>query len=496
MPVSKFSTFRTDGQPNTPRIGANTFVPFYSVLFYYGNDEDFINTSSGTLGQDYYRKYSEIYYPSATYYYPDGTIDMLRSNPIICCVNADANWIDTTGLCVAPSTSLPNTAATLFSINTHNPTTILNKTRSYTSLAIAPGDVQTSIVSATFIEQRGDHEHRHSTNNIAAGLRSIVYGQLNRFTFNYDGINAIAVDPILRDPQLTVSKPGINDTRLRFFPKDVIVFGNNLPSEYYTRQDTGHISSANGEILPLIAKGENIGVLGTEDTISFTLSSNAAPSHNHNTFPSTKRRKSNRSNQVAFRLVEAGVHTHKTTYSANVALRSKILKAWITKSNETPIANGVIIAYSIGYNTLYPGPDSNSQTLPVNWHFCDGNNGTPDLRGYYIYANFNESNTYHNVVYNSSNTLLITSIDMEANGIHSHQGPLTGQEIGTGTPTDIGSHGTEASLNHVHAVSDDVFFKYSPTDTANVVNIKVGQSYSYTPPSVGLAFIMYNNTII
>jgi hypothetical protein len=495
MPVSKFSTFRTDGQPNAPRIGANTFVPFYAVLFWYGNDEEFINTSSGTLGRDYYRKYSEIYYPSATYYYPDGNIDMLRSNPIICCVNADANWADTTGLCVVPSTSLPNTAATLFSINTHNPTT-LNRTRVYNTLAIASGDVQTSIVSATFIEQRGDHAHRHSTNNIADGLRSIVYGQPDRNTGDYTGINAIVVDPILRDPQLTVSTPGINDTRLRFFPKDIIVFGNNLPSEYYTREDIGHISSATGEILPIMAKGENVGVLGIENTLSFTLSSNAAPSHNHNTFPSTRRRKSNRTNQIAFRPVEAGVHTHKTTYSANVALRSKILKAWITKSDQTPISNGVIIAYSIGYNTLYPGPDSNSQTLPVNWHFCDGNNGTPDLRGYYIYANFNASNTYHNVVYNSSNTLLITSIDMEANGIHSHVGPETGQEVALGTPTDIGSHTSELSLNHTHDVSDDTSFKTLPTDTANVVNIKVGQSYSYTPPTVGLAFIMYNNTII
>lgn len=485
---------KTDGQSYAPQLGSNTYVPFYSVLFYYGNDVDFNETPSGTLDFDYYRKYREIYYPSALFYRPDGSFDRLRSNPLIACVNADSNWKTTTGLCNSPVTSLPNTGATLFDTNTHNPASLL-RTTVYKSLGFATGDTLGGVTAGTYIEQKGDHTHTHSTNNIANGLRNIAFGELNDSS-TFQGIDAIAVDPIIRDPRLTTTSPGYNDTKLRFFPKNVIVFGNNLPSPYYTRNDSTHTSTANGKILPILAKDSDVGVLGISNTLTFTISSNSAPSHNHNTIPVVNRRKSNRTNQTAYRLLEAGVHNHRTTYIANVALRSKILKAWITADDQTPIANGVIIGYSIGTNTLYDGPESNSSTLPVNWHFCDGNNGTPDLRGYYIYANFNTSNNAHNVVYNNSNTMLITSIDIEANGNHSHLGPLTGIEISTGTATDIGSHTLEESLNHTHTVSTEDEFKYSSTDSANVTNIKVGQSYSYTPPTVGLAFIMYNNTII
>ena len=171
------------------------------------------------------------------------------------------------------------------------------------------------------------------------------------------------------------------------------------------------------------------------------------------------------------------------------------MKAWVTTSDDTPIANGVIIGYSIGRNTLYPGTYSNSQVLPVNWHFCDGNNGTPDLRGYFIYANFDASNTCHNTVLYSSNTMTIGSISMAANGNHSHLGPLTGTESSTGTAVDLGSHSYESSLDHVHTVSTADSFKYATTDTSNTTNIKVGQSFTYVPPRVQLAFIMYNENI-
>jgi len=185
------------------------------------------------------------------------------------------------------------------------------------------------------------------------------------------------------------------------------------------------------------------------NTLSFSLLSNTVLSHNHESVPVINRSRSNKTNQKGYRILDAGIHNHKITYTANVALRSKILKAWITTQDETLIANGVIIAYSIGPSTLYPGVYSNSAGLPVNWHFCDGTKGTPDLRGYFIYANFDTSNTYHDVVYNSSNTMTISDITMEANGNHSHLGPLT-----------------------------------------------VSQSYEYKPPRVDLAFIMYNENIV
>ena len=495
MPVSGISRLRTDGQINAPK-GKFPYVPFYSVLFWYGKDADFAGTYSGTLNLDYYRQYSDIYYPSAVFYNIDGTFNQLQSNPMIACVSLDANWQTTTGSCVVPTISMPNTATTLFDSFTHGLST-LSRSNVYPVLSIAPGDTPNS--TETYIDQTGDNIHAHDVVKLADAFRNLSYGELNADGV-YDGINAIAVDPILRDPTLSTNIPGYNDTKLNYLPKNIIVFANTITganAAYYTQDDSGHLSSANGKILPLIAKDSNDGVLGLSNSLILTISSNTVVNHNHNSYPATSRKRSSKIGQKAYNLIPAGSHSHQITYTANVALRSKILRAWITTSDQTPIANGVIIGYSINRITAgFDGTGSNSHNIPLYWHFCDGTDGTPDLRGYYIYANFDSSNTYHDRVYNSSNTMVISSIVMEANGNHSHLGPLSGAITGTGTPVDIGAHSFEAVLDHTHSISTLDEFKYNPTDSANVVNVKASQSYSYTPPTVNFAFIMYNENVI
>ena len=495
MPVSGISRLRTDGQINAPK-GKFPYVPFYSVLFWYGKDADFAGTYSGTLNLDYYRQYSDIYYPSAVFYNIDGTFNQLQSNPMIACVSLDANWQTTTGSCVVPTISMPNTATTLFDSFTHGLST-LSRSNVYPVLSIAPGDTPNS--TETYIDQTGDNIHAHDVVKLADAFRNLSYGELNADGV-YDGINAIAVDPILRDPTLSTNIPGYNDTKLNYLPKNIIVFANTITganAAYYTQDDSGHLSSANGKILPLIAKDSNDGVLGLSNSLILTISSNTVVNHNHNSYPATSRKRSSKIGQKAYNLIPAGSHSHQITYTANVALRSKILRAWITTSDQTPIANGVIIGYSINRITAgFDGTGSNSHNIPLYWHFCDGTDGTPDLRGYYIYANFDSSNTYHDRVYNSSNTMVISSIVMEANGNHSHLGPLSGAITGTGTPVDIGAHSFEAVLDHTHSISTLDEFKNNPTDSANVVNVKASQSYSYTPPTVNFAFIMYNENVI
>ena len=488
MPLSGISRLRTDGQINAPR-GKFPYVPFYSVLFWYG-------TYSGTLNLNYYRQYSEIYYPSAVFYNADGTFNQLQSNPMIACVALDANWQTTTGSCVVPTISMPNTATTLFESFTHGSTT-LSRSAIYPVLAASPADSLSTTL--TYIEQTGDNIHAHDVVELAQAFRNLNFGELNGEGV-YDGINAIAVDPILRDPTLSTNIPGYNDTKLNYLPKNIIVFANTITganAAYYTQDDSGHTSSANGKILPLIAKDSNDGVLGLSNSLIMSVSSNTVLPHNHNIYPAAAQKRSNKASQKAYNLIPAGSHSHKITYTANVALRSKILRAWITTSDQTPIANGVIIGYSINRETTgFDGTGSNSYNIPLYWHFCNGTDGTPDLRGYYIYANFDASNTYHDVVYNSSNTMVISSIVMEANGNHSHVGPLSGLLTNTGTPLDIGAHSFEDVLDHTHSISTLTEFKYSPTDTANVVNVQASNTYSYTPPTVNFAFIMYNENVI
>jgi hypothetical protein len=495
MPLSGISRLRTDGQINAPK-GNLPYVPFYSVLFWYGKDADFANTYSGTLNLNYYRQYSEIYYPSAVFYNTDGTFNQLQSNPMIACVSLDANWQTATGSCVVPTITMPNTATTLFESFTHGLST-LSRSAVYPVLAASPTD--TLSTTLTYIEQTGDNTHAHDVVKLADAFRNLNFGELNADGV-YDGINAIAVDPILRDPTLSTNIPGYNDTKLNYLPKNIIVFANTITganAAYYTQDDSGHTSSANGKILPLIAKDSEVGVLGISNSLIMSVSSNTVLPHNHNAYPATAQKKSNKASQKAYNLIPAGSHSHKITYTANVALRSKILRAWITTSDQTPIANGIIIGYSINRETArFDGTGSNSYNIPLYWHFCDGTDGTPDLRGYYIYANFDASNTYHDRVYNTSNTMVISSIVMEANGNHSHVGPLSGLVTDTGTPLDIGAHSFEDVLDHTHSISTLTEFKYSPTDTANVINVQASNTYSYTPPTVNFAFIMYNENVI
>lgn len=490
MPLS-FGNFRTDGNTNSP-AGRDPYIPLYSVLFYYGKTSDFANTSSGTLDVDYYRTYAEITKQAATFYNSDGTSSSLKSNPLISCVSLDNDWKNQTGLCIASSTNLPNTAATLFNPVTHDPSTMV-KTAIYNSFGLFSGERSSG---ETYIPQTSASTHAHAANNIAAALRSYSFGDPTVDLSSFTGINSIAVRPIIRDPKLTTTVTTYAEKKLNYLPKNVIVFGNNLPSNNYSQDDIGHTNKVNGQVLPLLAKVDDVGVLNIANTLSFTVSTNTAPNHNHNIFPLSTKPKSTKTNQTAYKVVDAGLHTHQVTYTSNVTIRSKILKSYITNKDVTPIANGVIIGFSIGKNTLYPDTYTNSQILPVNWHFCDGNNGTPDLRGYYIYANFDSSNNCHDTVYNSTNTITINSITMAANGNHSHIGPITGQTIANGTPTNIGSHSFEDSLNHVHTISTAVSFLANPTDTLNTLNITTGQSYTFAPPSTQIAFIMYNSAII
>jgi len=490
MPVSKVTFVRSDGQTNAPK--EEVHVPLYTVLFYYGKDNEF---TSGSLNVDYYRNYQEIYYPYITLYNSDGSPSKVKCDPLITSISSDASWNTNTGFCFAATTSLPNTGATLFNSQSHDPITLV-RTKVYNALGEERGK-PASKPPIYYNEQKGVFNHNHTANNIAFNLRSVQYGRYDDYAKQTAGINAIAVKPVLRDPQLVTDLNEVyNEKKLTYLPKNVIVFGNSLPTNNYTRSDLFHSNTATGQVLPLISKAENVGVLNIANTLTFTISSSTVLNHNHDGIVPVQRIKSARTNQIGYVVKEAGMHSHTVTYTSNVAVRSKILKAWVTTQDNTLIANGVILGYSIGLNTLYKGIYSNSHVLPVNWHFCDGNNGTPDLRGYFIYANFDQSNTYHDVVYNSANTITIDNISMSANGKHSHLGPLTGVETGTGSPVDIGSHSYEDALDHIHDISTSSTFKYNISDADAVTNILPNQSYTYTPPNVQLAFIMYNENII
>jgi len=504
MPFAVWS-LRTSGQNYSSKEG--TTLPFYSVLFHVGARAAWDTTLYGNLDSDLFRSYVEVTAPFAQYRVADGSVDpSIGGNPVIRCISSDLNWKANTGECFAATTTMPDTAGTLFNLGgTHTPKTI-PRSNIYPMHGFAPGDVLSGSASDTYYDQNGAHAgHIHRVENIQPTLLSLPWGELPpsisaaTSTDDYIGIKSSRIQLILRDPKL-----GLKDQRVTTLPKNIMVFsGQDLPNTHYTREDSRR-DSASGLDLPLMSMSVALnGIIGPEK-LTITGSSNNAPGHTH-AQTITQKRLSNKSDVAYISTLTAGGHSHEVTYESTVNLKSKTLKAWFTDTDEAPIANGVIVAYSIGatsgYSEALDGPD----TLPPNWHFCDGTNGTPDLRGYYIIANIDNGST-HDVENNGAgSTLAVSTITMQAAGNHAHIGPDIGQGVirtstinGTtltvGTATDIGNHSYESRLDHVHPVATVGTFALSPTQT--IANIKVGSTYNYTPPSLELAFIMYNDTIV
>jgi hypothetical protein len=161
MPFSSFGRLRTDGTSNAPK-GKLPYIPFYAVLFWYGRDEEFVSTYSGTLNREYYRKYADAYAPRATYYKTDGTVSDLKANPIIACTGSGVNWTSNTGYCVAPTIDMANTATTLFLTYTHDPS-IMVRSQKYNALGSVTGDTLSS--TEFYYPQTGPETHAHNMVN-------------------------------------------------------------------------------------------------------------------------------------------------------------------------------------------------------------------------------------------------------------------------------------------------------------------------------------------
>ena len=107
-------------------------------------------------------------------------------------------------------------------------------------------------------------------------------------------------------------------------------------------------------------------------------------------------------------------------------------------------------------------------------------------------ANFADED--HDVVNWNANESAVMKITALANGQHTHYSAGTSSGL-NGTMIDVGGHGYETSLDHTHSSSTAISFKKNPTDITAVTNFKDLFEFEYTPPTVRMAFIMYNATI-
>ena len=563
--------FRTDRSVSpTDAISAGTFIPFNSVLFCFSSDWDNNSPKDHTL-TSYYRKYTDIISDTGTIIKEDGTPTKLKINPFIYSSNSEINWQSNTGILLAPNNdfkyfdnlfggaeiSLTSDTSTRYS-GRHGylsgaVSDAASTGRPYTDIPKILGRQPWEAVSSEryVIHDQPHAGHQHFVNGVdiskvvdqyPVGAGTILSS--GAYDWKTLGLTLLPVVPIIRDPKIDGYSKKTN-----YLPKNVLVFGENLAADTsvnvvsrdpvslvipdngdYTRSDYIHevgitsvgdsASSENTQNYPnnntyantplyLITTNKDMGVLNPlSNTLNVIVSSNTSGLHTH---AGTRTDfKSTRTGQSGDILGPAGAHNHTVTYSSKVNLKSIWLNGWLTLKDQTPIANGIIIAFSPKNMVTHRGVTDHTDWLPPYWHFCDGSNGTPDLRGYNIAVNMYASQSnLHGTVINSSQNIQLSAITVNpnsgevsaptkyANGFvvdhktHSH---IIGNGPGKGTMVDLhGSHGVDPNRWHTHVPVNISTFTNPAGGTST--QLTTGAILNYLPARTNLAFIMYNSAI-
>lgn len=571
--MPKSFLYRIDSSvPPTKGISSGTFIPYNTVLFSYSNDWD-SNSPADPEVKKYYRKFTEIISDTGVMIKEDGTpVKNYKVNPFIYSSNSELNWESNTALILAPNNDiklydnllggsekqLSDDISTNYS-GRHGYTTGANPdaakpSRSPQDLPKVLGRLPDEEASTEkyVIHDRPHTGHQHFVSGkdiskaidqyqIASDANADNPDLIGVYSWRTLGLNLLPVVPIIRDPKVDgYSK------KLTYLPKNVLVFGQNLANDPHVNVEiynasTGNVSDysdylvgdKNHEVgrtegysatyvdpdtgdeafvnkpLYLITTNRDYGVLSPTISNAFDVkvSSNASGLHTHAGDQTDFKSTGEDSGNI---LGPSGIHTHNVKYIASINLKSKWLNAWVTLKDHTPIANGIILAFAPLKQPSFSKPSDHTNWLPPYWHFCDGNNGTPDLRGYAIGVNMYASqNAVFNTVINSSQNLTISVISVEessgevdaatsaADGslvnhqTHSH---ILGQDIGKGTAIPMpGSHGIDPNRWHTHSVYNTSTFT-NPDNTTST-QLTEGTTVSYLPPRVNLAFIMYNSAI-
>ena len=247
---------------------------------------------------------------------------------------------------------------------------------------------------------------------------------------------------------------------------------------------------------------------------SFTVRANSNTGGLHNHASTAPAFKSIRTGQSGSKLGPSGSHNHVVEYTGSIELKTKWLNGWVTLKDETPIANNIILAFSPYKARMSETTLTADNWLPLNWHFCDGTNGTPDLRGYKIAVNMYASEAgLHNTIVNNIDQLKFTSIDVAASsgeitnnwvakdgslsGVRQTHTHIIGADTGIGTSIRAeASHGIDSGRFHTHTPVNTSTFQELVGSTLTTYNqIDTDVYYAYTPPYVELAFIMYRSDL-
>lgn len=119
-------------------------------------------------------------------------------------------------------------------------------------------------------------------------------------------------------------------------------------------------------------------------------------------------------------------------------------------------------------------------SIPIGWHLCDGNNGTPDLQNYFIKISSTPGSTGGNNTHLHSG---VASHTHTATGTHVHTGYTSGPD--SSRLSGVGEH-SHANTSHTHSVTS----VSSVTATWNTSTID-GETSDNQPAHVVVAYIQF-----
>lgn len=163
------------------------------------------------------------------------------------------------------------------------------------------------------------------------------------------------------------------------------------------------------------------------DVVSLSGTSTSSGAHNHGNQTANGNAISG---QIAYNFTTT--HTHTVAVSITPNIKAKYLTAWSNALKEISICPNVI--------GMYEG-----ENIPDGWAVCDGTNGTPDLRDYFIrLGGVNNAGSE----YSSGGNTSIPSTTTSTNA-HTHSFGSTGRT----DANDGGGHSTSISHSHNTAAS-------------------------------------------
>lgn len=178
-----------------------------------------------------------------------------------------------------------------------------------------------------------------------------------------------------------------------------------------------------------------------------------------------------------------GNHSH-TLYWENYTLTGSAATLTSSSGSSIPLSKNVNL-FKVTTPTLpIPGDIvlTIDETVPLGWITCDGNNGTPNLDGYYLR---NKASAGAGVTESGANTHTHAANNSHSHGTAAHTHTASTSNFAGNGETGVSS--SAASQSHSHQTKDSS----SNTASWNSTQVSASSEENQEPPYIKVQFIQY-----